>query len=52
MHGREVVTVLDKKLPAGEHTIQYDLSGVPDGIYLLRVQAGEDVTNGKIVKMH
>jgi len=51
IHGREVAFVLDKKLPAGEHVVRYDDSGLPDGIYLIRVQAGEEAVTGKVVVM-
>jgi len=51
MHGREVANVLDKNLPAGEHVVRYDASGLPDGIYLVRVMAGETTGTQKIIKM-
>jgi hypothetical protein len=52
MHGREVAAVLDEKLPAGEYVVQYDLSGLPEGIYLVRVQAGQETATGKILKIN
>jgi len=33
LNGREVATVLDQRLPAGEHMVQYDASGLPAGVY-------------------
>jgi hypothetical protein len=33
MHGREVAVIVDEKLPAGEHTLQFDASKLPAGIY-------------------
>jgi hypothetical protein len=33
---REVATVLEKQLPAGQHTVQFDVSGLPSGIYFLK----------------
>jgi len=43
--------VLDENLPAGEHVVRFDASGLPDGIYLARLQAGEEVATGRIVKI-
>jgi len=51
IHGREIAVVLDEKLPAGEHVVQFDASSLPDGIYLVRVMAGSEVVTGKIVKV-
>jgi hypothetical protein len=50
-HGREVATVLDQKLPEGEHLVQYNLSGLPEGMYVVRVCAGREVASSKIVKV-
>jgi hypothetical protein len=49
VHGREVAVVLDKLLPAGEHTCKYDLSGLPGGIYLARILAGDQASSIKLV---
>jgi hypothetical protein len=51
LHGREVATILDAKLPEGEHVVQYDLSGLPEGVYLVKLQAGGEVASSKIVKV-
>jgi hypothetical protein len=51
LYGREVAAVLDREVPAGEHVFQYDASYLPDGIYLVRVTAGEEVATGKIIKI-
>ena len=45
VHGREVAEVLDEKLPAGEHAVQFDVSGLPGGIYLVRMQAGVEAAS-------
>jgi hypothetical protein len=49
VHGREVATVLNKKLPAGEHVVQYDATDLPAGVYLVRVCAGRESSVGKLV---
>jgi photosystem II stability/assembly factor-like uncharacterized protein len=51
VHGREVAMVLDEKLPAGEHVVQYDLSGLPVGVYVVRLVAGAEVATRKILKV-
>jgi hypothetical protein len=50
--GKEVATVLDELLPAGEHTVQWDASTMPDGIYFYQLSAKGigQVGAGKIVK--
>jgi hypothetical protein len=49
LQGREVANVLDEKLPAGVHVVQYDASHLPDGIYFVRLQAGEESAATKLV---
>ena len=39
MQGREVGTVVDRMMPAGEHVVQYDLSGLTEGVYVLELRA-------------
>ncbi len=47
--GQKIGTVVDANLSAGEHTYSWDGSRFASGIYLLRVQAGEDVQTSKLV---
>ena len=51
--GREVATVMNGKLPAGEHTVSYDMSGLPAGIYFYELGAKSigHREAGKIVKL-
>ncbi|MFH1011189.1 MAG: T9SS type A sorting domain-containing protein, partial [bacterium] len=37
--GREVVTLVNGDIPAGTHTIVWDASGLPSGVYLCRMEA-------------
>ncbi|MFO7613967.1 MAG: T9SS type A sorting domain-containing protein [Bacteroidales bacterium] len=39
IHGRQVANVLDEKLPAGEHVVRYDMSGLPAGVYVVGLRA-------------
>lgn len=49
--GREVVTLKNEVIPAGEHTVQWDASSLPSGMYLCRLQAGEYRLINKLVLM-
>jgi len=47
--GVKVKTLFTGKQPAGEHTMNVDLSDLPDGIYFIRMQAGQDAETAKLV---
>lgn len=47
--GVKVKTLFTGIQLAGEHTMKVDLSNLPDGIYFIRLQAGEDVETAKLV---
>jgi hypothetical protein len=49
VHGREIATIIDKKLPAGEHSVSWDAEGLPSGIYYYRLQSGNQTGTGKII---
>jgi hypothetical protein len=51
MHGREVSTVLDQKLPAGEHVVQYDMSALPEGLYLVTASTATESYTKKLIKI-
>ncbi|GEM_PF-4824263 len=38
--GREVVTLVNEKLTAGEHEVMFDASKLASGVYLYRIEAG------------
>jgi hypothetical protein len=49
--GQEVAVVVDKKMTSGEHTVQWDASALPAGIYCYRLlTADRRPLTGKIVK--
>jgi hypothetical protein len=53
LHGREVATVVDEVMPAGEHILQIDMTGLPAGVYiykLLPVGQLDNWTVGKLAK--
>jgi hypothetical protein len=39
--GEKVATLLDKKMNAGSHNVQFDATYLPSGIYFYRIQGGE-----------
>jgi len=39
VHGRQVAVVLDEMLPAGEHVVRYDMTGLPAGVYFVELRA-------------
>lgn len=38
--GREVLTLVNRKQPAGNYTVAFDATGLASGIYLYRIEAG------------
>jgi len=49
--GREVVTLVNREIPAGSHSITWDASGLASGIYLYQLQAGDYRATKKLVLM-
>ncbi len=49
--GQSVVTLVDKRKPAGYHTVDFDGSNLASGIYLYRIQASDFVHVKKMVLM-
>ncbi|MCU7504597.1 MAG: T9SS type A sorting domain-containing protein [Ignavibacteria bacterium] len=47
--GREVTTLVNKEQPAGEHSVQFDASSLPSGIYIYSIKAGEFRESKKLV---
>jgi hypothetical protein len=47
--GREVSTLLNKPLPSGTHIIEFDASGLPSGVYIYRLTAGNYVASSKMM---
>jgi len=50
VHGREVAVVVDREMPAGDHTVQWESEGLPAGIYFYRLTTDDyRLTTGKLV---
>ncbi|HEY3295177.1 MAG TPA: T9SS type A sorting domain-containing protein [bacterium] len=47
--GREVQTLINETLTAGEHTLPFDGSALPSGIYFARVNSGESIATQKLL---
>ncbi|GAP42979.1 protein containing Por secretion system C-terminal sorting domain [Lentimicrobium saccharophilum] len=49
--GREVAVLPDEMLPAGEHSIEWDMEALPAGIYSFRLQTDSRLSTGKLIKL-
>ncbi|MCX7878120.1 MAG: T9SS type A sorting domain-containing protein [Ignavibacteria bacterium] len=47
--GREVQTLVDESLPAGEYSITFNASGLPSGVYFYRIKTADKVEVRKMV---
>ncbi len=47
--GREVATLINGKMAAGEHRVKFEANALAAGVYLYRLQAGEQVAVRKLV---
>jgi beta-glucuronidase len=49
--GREVAVLVNEELPAGTHTLRWDGSGLPSGVYFYQLKAGSFHATKKMVLM-
>lgn len=47
--GRKVATLVDEVRAAGWHKVQFDAEGLPSGVYLVRLEAGDAIRTSRIV---
>lgn len=47
--GRQVAILMDGWQEVGEHRVTFDGLGLPSGVYLYRLQVGEQMASGKVV---
>jgi hypothetical protein len=47
--GREVAVLLDGRLPAGTHEVEWDGGGNSSGVYFCRFQSGEGIQVEKMI---
>lgn len=50
--GREAETILSRSLDVGHHTVQWNASNVPSGIYFVRMHAGDFTQTRKMLLLH
>ena len=51
LYGREIKTIVDEMRSPGEYSVKVDVSGLPGGLYLVRLQAGDKSATGRFVKL-
>ena len=51
VRGSEVFNVVDEEQAPGEYSVHFDASGLPAGIYVVRLQAGDAGATEKVVVM-
>ena len=49
MLGREVAVLVHERMGAGIHTVKFDASNLPSGVYFYRLQAGSYVETRKLL---
>ncbi len=49
MLGREVEVLVDEQMYAGEHTVRFDASQLPSGVYIYRIKAGEFTESKRMI---
>jgi subtilisin family serine protease len=49
LYGREVKTLVEEMRPPGEYSVRADVSDLPAGVYIIRLQAGERSTSTKLL---
>ena len=47
--GEQVKTLINQEMSAGNHTVQFNASGLASGIYLYRIQAGSFIQTKKMI---
>jgi hypothetical protein len=49
--GQKVITLVDGHLETGYHTVNFDASNLPSGVYVYRIETPEFVTSRKLILM-
>ncbi|MBW6459544.1 MAG: DUF1565 domain-containing protein [Bacteroidales bacterium] len=50
--GAELGEITNQRFPAGKHRVEWNASGLPAGIYVIRVQTADAVVTKKVIKRH
>jgi hypothetical protein len=51
LDGREIMSILDKRMASGDHQVTADLSILPTGSYIYRIKAGAFERSMKLIKL-
>ena len=49
LRGKEIETLLNERRQAGQHTVVWNAAGVPSGVYLYRLEAGNRISTKKLI---
>lgn len=49
IRGRELETLLNKPLPKGDHSVEFDGTGYSPGVYYYRLQMGDAAVTKKCI---
>lgn len=49
--GREIVTLIEGKLESGSHSVVFNATNIPSGLYVYRIQSGNAIEQKKMVLM-
>lgn len=52
MLGQKVATLIDKSVPAGYHTVEWDASRLASGVYLYRLVSEDFIETKKMVLLN
>jgi methionine-rich copper-binding protein CopC len=47
--GQRVATLVNERLPAGNHSVSWDATSMPSGTYIYRIEAGDFVESRKLI---
>jgi len=47
--GNEIATLVNEDKPAGEYEVIFDATGLPSGIYIYRLMAGNNTLAKKLI---
>jgi hypothetical protein len=47
--GQKILTLLNSKINAGSHTVEFNVDNLPSGVYFYRLQAGDYLDVKKMI---
>ena len=49
--GQRVDVLVDEKQSSGKHQVTWNAEGLPEGVYICRLQAGDEIGTAKLILM-